>query len=340
MKWNFIQSQKMSLKIIKSGILDSIQDLGRWGHEHQGINPTGVMDRFSAQLVNILVGNDVNDAVIEMHFPASTFLFEEEALIAIGGADFTATVNDAEISLWHPLIVSKNSVLQFQKWKRGARCYLAVREKLDIPKWLNSWSTNLKAGCGGYNGRTLQKNDVIEFLEENNYKKLLQNKNHISFPWRPDIDWSSDFDKIAVIKGNEWDWLTEGSQQQFLQHLFTISSSADRMGYRLDGKLFAKNNQELVSSAVSFGTIQLLPNGELIILMADHQTTGGYPRVAHVITAHLPVLAQMRGGEKINFCMTDQNEAEKLLRQQQEYLLQLEKACKFRLQEFLNAHRY
>jgi antagonist of KipI len=328
----------MSLKIIKAGILDSIQDLGRYGYQDWGVNPTGAMDRFAAKLVNILVGNDLDEAVIEMHFPASTFLFEEEALIAIGGADFSATINDKEISLWQPLIISKNSILQFQKWKQGGRCYLSVREKLDIPKWLNSFSTNLKTGCGGYNGSALQKDDVIQFLEENNYRNFLQNKRHVSFPWRPDINWSSSIDKISVMAGNEWDWLTEESQQQFLRESFTISSLADRMGYRLDGKLAAKNNQELVSSAVSFGTIQLLPNGELIILMADHQTTGGYPRVANVITAHLPALAQMRAGEKINFRMTDQEDAEKMLIQQQEYLLQLEKACKFRLQEFLNAH--
>jgi len=328
----------MSLKIIKAGILDSIQDPGRYGFGELGINPAGAMDRFAAKLVNILVGNDINEAVIEMHFPSSVILFEKEAMIAMGGADFSATINDKEISQWQPLIVSKNSILQFHKWKRGARCYLAVREKLDIPKWLNSWSTNLKAACGGYHGRALQKDDVIQFSEENDYKTILQNKNHVSFPWRPDINWSASAARIAIIAGNEWDWLNEESQRQFLLQSFVISSSTDRMGYRLDGKLTANTNEELVSSAVSFGTIQLLPNGELIILMADHQTTGGYPRVAHVITAHLSVLAQMRAGEKINFRMTDLKEAEELLVQQQEYLLQLEKACKFRLQEFLNAH--
>jgi len=331
----------MSLKIIKAGILDSLQDPGRYGYQHLGVNPTGAMDGFAAQLVNILVGNDVEEAVIEMHFPASTFLFEQEAMIAIGGADFSATINGEEISLWHPIIVSGNSILQFKKWKKGARCYLSVREKLDVPKWLNSYSTNLKVGCGGYNGRPLQKDDVIQFCEENDYRNLLHDKNHISFPWRPDLNWSTSIDKIAVIAGNEWDWLTGESQHHFLLQSFSISSSADRMGYRLNGKLISNSNEELVSSAVSFGTIQLLPNGELIILMADHQTTGGYPRVAHVITAHLPALAQMRAGEKINFRITDQGEAEKLLVQQQEYLLQLEKACKFRLQEFLNAqNRY
>src|SRR5262245_47177000 len=127
MKWNSIQLQKMSLKIIKAGILDSIQDPGRYGHQHLGINSSGVMDAFAAQVVIILVGNDINEAVIELHFPASTFLVEQEALIAIGGAEFSATINGEEISLWQPVLVSRNSVLQFQKWKNGARCYIAVR---------------------------------------------------------------------------------------------------------------------------------------------------------------------------------------------------------------------
>src|SRR5215470_4449149 len=108
----------MSLKIIKAGVLDTIQDLGRYGFQHLGINPGGAMDRFAAQIVNMLVGNSMDEAVIEIHFPASIFLFEQETMIAIGGADFSATVNGEDIPLWQPVIVSKNSVLQFQKWKQ------------------------------------------------------------------------------------------------------------------------------------------------------------------------------------------------------------------------------
>jgi len=325
------------LKIIKAGILDTVQDHGRHGHQQLGINPSGCMDRYASEVVNVLVGNDVNDAVIEMHFPAGTFLIEEETLIAIGGADFSATINGEEISLWQPVILSTNSILQFQKWKSGARCYLAVKEKLAIPKWLNSYSTNLKAGCGGYHGRALRKDDVIGLFHQNNYKNYLNNKDHVSLHWKADVFWSAVEDKIAVLPGNEWNWLTPESQERFNQQSFIISSSADRMGYKLNGKLVAKNNDELVSSAVNFGTIQLLPNGELIVLMADHQTTGGYPRVAHVIAAHLPKLAQMRAGETINFRMTDIKQAEQLAWQQKQHLHQLQNACNFRLKEFLDA---
>lgn len=332
----------MSLKIIKAGILDTIQDGGRYGFQHLGINPGGAMDRFASQVVNMLVGNDIVEPVIETHFPSSIFLFEQEAMIAVGGADFSATINGDNIPPWQPVIIAKNSILQFEKWKSGARCYLAVKEKLNIPKWLNSYSTNLKAGSGGFNGRSLQKGDEIFFKEKNEYKCYLKNEDFVILHWKADVVWKeAPIERIAVVAGNEWCVLTEESKENFLQESFVIGSLADRMGYRLQRKLKAKENGELVSSAVSFGTIQLLPGGEPIVLMADHQTTGGYPRIAHVASAHLPLLAQKRIGDKIYFRLTDQEHAEELLFLQQQHLLQLQNACKFRLEEFfsINANR-
>lgn len=293
------------------------------------------MDRFAAQAVNMLVGNDVHEPVIEMHFPASVFLFEQEIMAAIGGADFSATVNGDDIHLWQPFITRKNSVLQFHKWRQGARCYLSLKEKLNISNWLNSYSTNVKAGGGGFHGRALQKNDVIDCKEKNSYAAFLGDKDVVILPWRANIHWNEvPIDRIAVVPGNEWEWLTEESKEKFLTQSFTVDPLADRMGYRLQGSLEARENIELVSSAVSFGTIQLLPNGELIILMADHQTTGGYPRIAHIISAHLPIVAQKQPGDKIYFRFTDQQHAEDMLLLQQQHLLQLQNACKFRLGEF------
>jgi antagonist of KipI len=327
----------MSLRIIKAGILDTIQDQGRYGSQHLGVNPGGAMDRFAAQAVNMLMGNKIDEPVIEIHFPASVFLFEHETMISIGGADFSATINGEDIPLWQPIITTKNSVLQFQKWKKGARCYLAIKEKLNIQKWLNSYSTNIKAGSGGFNGRALQKDDVISFKEKKEYKKILKNNDLVILPWKADIVWSKKpIERIVVFFGNEWNRLTEESKNKFLNEPFVIGSLADRMGYHLQGTLRAKEDGELVSSAVSFGTIQLLPNGELIVLMADHQTTGGYPRIAHVVSAHLPFLAQSQPGDKIYFRLTDQEHAEDLLFLQQQHLLQLQNACKFRLEEFFN----
>jgi antagonist of KipI len=327
----------MGLKIIKAGVLDTIQDLGRYGFQYLGINPGGAMDRFAAQVVNILTGNDSSEPVIELHFPASIFLFEQETMIAVGGADFSATINGEEIPPWQPVMIAKNSILQFEKWKKGARCYLAIKEKLDIPKWLGSYSTNVKAASGGLNGRPLQKNDEISFREKNEYKCFLRDRDFLILHWKADIVWKETFiDRIAIVPGNEWDLLAKDSRKKIFKDSFVIGSLADRMGYRLQGTLNARQNCELVSSIVSFGTIQLLPNGELIILMADHQTAGGYPRIAYVASAHLPLLAQKRPGDKIYFRFIDQEHAEELLCLQQQHLLQLQNACKFRLEEFYN----
>lgn len=331
----------MSLRIIKAGILDTVQDLGRYGFQHLGINPGGVMDRFAAQAANMLVGNSADEAVIEIHFPSSIFLFGQEAMIALAGADFSASVNGDDIPLWQPVIIAKNSLLQFQKWKKGARCYVAIKEKLKIEKWLNSYSTNIKAAAGGFEGRSLQKDDVISFRETSDYNNFLHEKDFVALSWKAETIWNEKAtDIIAIIPGNEWGLLTPGSKDKFLKQSFIVSSVADRMGYRLQGTLKAKIEGELISSGVSFGTVQLLPNGELIILMADHQTTGGYPRIAHVVSAHLPLVAQKQTSDKISFRLSDQPEAEDYFLKQQQHLLQLQNACKFRLEEFFNAdHR-
>ena len=328
----------MSLRIIKSGVLDTVQDLGRYGFQHLGINPGGAMDRFAAQTVNILVGNKKSEAIIEIHFPSSTFLFDEEALIALGGADFSATLNGEDIPLWQPILIAKNSILQFLKWRHGARCYLGIKEKLGIAPWLNSCSTNLKAGGGGLNGRSLAKDDVIPYRDKNSYGSFLHHREFLVLPWKADIIWNeTPAERIGFVPGNEWDQLTHVSQEKFLNDSFLIGTMADRMGYRLQGSLQGRHDGELVSAAVSFGTVQLLPNGELIILMADHQTTGGYPRIAHVISAHLPLLAQKQPGDKISFQLTSQEHAEQQFLKQRQHLLQLQNACKFRLEDFLHA---
>lgn len=144
-----------------------------------------------------------------------------------------------------------------------------------------------------------------------------------------------------MLPGNEWERLTNESKENFTMTSFVITQQSDRMGYRLNNiPLHSMINDEVVSSAVSFGTIQLLPDGGLIVLMADHQTTGGYPRVAHVITAHHTKLAQMKAGDKIHFRMTDLATAEQLLIKQQQHLLQLQNACTFRLEQYFNEHHH
>jgi len=328
----------MSIRIFKAGMLDTVQDTGRFGFQHLGINPGGVMDHYAAQVTNSLAGNIPGDAVIEMHFPAATILFEQETLLALGGANFNPAINGETIPMWHPVIVSKNSILQFRKKLEGARCYLAINKGLKITGWLNSFSTNLIAGAGGFKGRSLKKDDVIRLNVKTDYQKFLQGKDFVVLPWKPDIKWDKSTDnKIQVLVGNEWDQLTDDAKKKFESELFSITALSNRMGYRLKGpSMTTWQQKELVSSAVSFGTIQWLPDGQLIVLMADHQTTGGYPRVGHVITADLPKLAQMNSGDAIHFSIIHQKKAESILINRQHHLLQLQNACKFKLSALLS----
>lgn len=327
------------MKIFKAGIQDTVQDMGRYGYQHFGINPGGVMDKFSAQMANMLAGNEINQAVIELHFPASVFIFQQPALIALGGADFSPSINGEKIPSGHPVLVNKNSILQFHKIIRGARTYMAVHGGLHIPHWLGSCSTHLKARAGGFNGRALMKDDEIAFEKTSIFASVLGEKEFAVLPWQADDNWEEKKSgEILVLPGNEWDRLTESAKESFSMTSFVITNQSDRMGYRLNNlPLPVMSNEEVISSGVSFGTVQLLPDGKLIILMADHQTTGGYPRVAHVISAHHSRLAQMKAGDKMHFQLTDQQTAEELLIKQQLHLRQLQNACKFRLEEFLHA---
>ncbi|MES1198148.1 MAG: biotin-dependent carboxyltransferase family protein [Chitinophagaceae bacterium] len=326
----------MSLKIFKAGILDTVQDMGRNGYQYLGINPGGVMDKYSAQIANILVGNNKNEAVLELHFPASIIIFQQPALIALCGADFSASINGESISSHHPILVNKNSILQFHRAAKGARVYLAVKGGFEIKKWMNSYSTHIRAKAGGYKGKALQKEDEIIMRQQLDCR-LLNEKEFIVLPWQADTKWDNEADEILVLPGNEWQRLTQESKENFLMTAFVITQQSDRMGYRLNNiPLPCISNEEVISSAVGFGTIQLLPDGRMILLMADHQTTGGYPRIAHVISAHHARLAQMKAGDKIRFRFTDQQTAEELLMKQQKHLLQLQNACTFRLNEFLN----
>jgi len=329
----------MSVKILKQGVFDSIQDLGRNGFQHLGINPGGAMDHVAAQVANFLAGNDGKVSVIEIHFPAPLVLFEEDAMIALSGADFGATINDQEIPHNATMLIKKFSVLQFPRYKFGTRAYLAVNGGFEIPKWLDSYSTNLKAAAGGFKGRCLMKEDRLHFKSKKNYSSLLKNKDCIVFPWKADTSsFYTSSNRIRIMEGAEYDQLNFSSQELLTSSSFTITHQSDRMGYRMKGApVQMKSHNELVTSAVTSGTIQLFPDGQFIILMADHQTTGGYPRIAHVISVDIPKLAQMRPETSVRFELISCSEAEEQLAQQQHNLRLLQNACVLNLENQLNS---
>ena len=296
----------MSILIKKSGILTTVQDFGRNGFRASGINPNGAMDKTAVCLINILLGNDENEAVLEMHFPAPEIEFAENALIAIGGADFAAKIGETIIENWRPVFVEKGAKLKFTEKVFGNRAYLTIKGGIKTEKYLNSASTNLKAGIG----EKLKNGNKIEFKQSANNKE--QDTNYkISDQIIP---FYSRFPTVRVTTGADFQRLTKASKETLSVEDYKIMADSDRMGFRLEGAgLVIRDKTELLSSAVDFGTIQLLPDGQMIILMADHQTTGGYPRIAHIVPTDLPLVAQLDANDKIAFKIVTQERAEELV---------------------------
>lgn len=330
-------NKAIGICVLKQGFADSMQDLGRYGYQHLGINPTGAMDFVAAQIANFLVGNAANEAVVELHFPASVFQFQTDAIIALSGADFTATINNMAVPINTPIIVAKNAIIEFTKLVTGARCYIAVRGGFAIALWLSSYSTNVKANSGGHNGRLLYKKDCLALNIKSNYSKQLCGKHCIILSWQVDVQQVYDTNNsVHILLGNEYPFLLDAAKEILVDSSFIITTKSDRMGYRLHGlPMQLQQPIQLISTAVTKGTIQLLPDGELIILMADHQTTGGYPRVAHVAQFDIPKVAQMQAHQPIQFAIIDHEYAIKKNVLQQQYLLQIQNACILKLIEYL-----
>lgn len=301
----------MSLTVRKPGLLDTVQDLGRHGYRHLGINPNGAMDRSAAAGANILVGNPTNTALLELHFPASTIHFDQPAVIALSGADFDPYLDDAAIPVNAALLVSAGTELTFRKRRKGARAYLAVHGGLAVPLWLGSASTNLKARQGGWKGRRLQAGDVIPFGKGRFQPTDPDGSFRILIP--PVLmEHDAPENRILILPGPEWNQLGSGSAGM-LEQAFNISPRSDRMAIILEGTpVHPDLQQEMLSGPVTFGTIQLLPDGKILILAADHQTTGGYPRIANVLSADLGRLVQRNPGETIRFEVTTPEEAQRL----------------------------
>lgn len=313
----------MTLRFEKPGLLTTVQDLGRVGYARIGINRNGVMDVAAARLINTLLGNDENAAVVEMHFPAARIIFEKDGVFAIGGAELGAKLNDRTIKNWKIFAARAGDVLYFDNKILGSRAYLAVRGGFKTSEWLGSSSTNLIAGLGGNNGRKIEARDSLAYDET----KLERTPDPlVSFSLIP---FYSRFPTVRVITGAEYDLLSDEAKGLLVDHDFVITSRSDRMGFRLAGEgIYLDGSYDFISSAVTFGTIQLLPDGQLIVLMADQQTAGGYPRVAHVITRDLPLIAQLGPNDKVAFHLVSLAEAEALAAEFERELQKFRVGCR------------
>lgn len=320
----------MGLKIKQPGIHATIQDIGRTGAQKYGVVVGGVMDELSLRIGNILVQNNQNEAAIEIMFFGTSITFTADHVIAITGGNLHPMMNGALVPMWRPIYIKKSSTITFKGTAKGCFTYISIAGGFEIPKEMDSKSTFIKAGIGGYKGRALEKNDVLEVGSPNKASKIIMKAlkqssvnpkwyvNHTAFYGQ------SDEQVIRVLKGSEYDLFSEESQKIFKAEAYTLTTQADRMGYKFDGQTLKQSNPvNLLSEGVTYGTVQVPANGKPIILMADRQTTGGYPKIAQVITADLPKLAQVQPNSKVRFEIVSMLEAEKVLFAQEDRIKEI-----------------
>jgi biotin-dependent carboxylase-like uncharacterized protein len=290
--------------VIKPGMLSSFQDAGRHGHQPLGISVVGAMDQRAHRLANILVGNDAQTASLEITLTGPTLKFKEPCCIALSGADLSATLNGQTVALNRPLIVRPQDELAFGARKHGTRCYLAVHGGFALTPVLGSTSTYLRSHFGGWHGRALQKGDEIALarpLKNKSLETVAMELWAIKI-YLPAAIADSSRQRIRLIKSALWNEFTPESCVALLTETFRVSPDSERMGYRLTGTpLLMSKPRQLLSEATTFGTIQVPAGGQPIILMADRQTTGGYPKMAYVATVDLPLLAQRAPGDALKF---------------------------------------
>lgn len=299
----------MSITILKPGMMSSLQDNGRWGFQQFGVPIGGAMDKVSATLANIICGNDENEAVIEMTLHGASFMFNEAAYCAIVGGGCQAFAgDDIELPFHRLLWIPAFSIIRTTASIQGCRSYLAVSGGFKVKKILGSASTYTPSGIGGINGRSLITGDMLAFKREQNFQAasnlhMLPSGVGVSHWHTADlVESTPDVAKVHAIKGPEFDRFNSPSQENIFNSEFTISSRSNRMGYRLEGKKFTLEQQsEMVSTAVTAGIVQVTHEGDPIILMADAQTIGGYPRIARICAADISLLAQTRPGVNIQF---------------------------------------
>ncbi|WP_256010489.1 biotin-dependent carboxyltransferase family protein [Desertivirga xinjiangensis] len=321
----------MQIKILKPGLLSTIQDLGRTQFLADAVPVSGAMDVLSARLANLVLGNTENAAVIEFTYHGAEFLAETDLLIALSGEGSILYTEDQELPADRPIFIPSGTRL-FLKKNDGSFSYLAVAGGWKVPEVLGSKSTYLQGGFGGFEGRRLREKDVLKntdslSAESNAILKSLKGSASVSFPpWKAA---KNDFlplerKTIRVIPGREFTWFTADTLLDLLSKTFTVSPRCNRMAYELEGPpIIRLNTQELLSTVVTSGTIQATGDGKLMMLMADSQVTGGYPRILQVIAVDLPLCAQLKPRDEIYFEILGRKQAEKLYIEQELNIRQL-----------------
>jgi antagonist of KipI len=324
----------MSVEIIRAGALTTVQDLGRYGMQRFGVPVGGAMDAYSLRIANALVGNAHDAAALEMTLTGPVLQFGGDTLVALAGGDLGAMIGDKPMPLHRPVWVAGGRRIAFGPRASGARAYLAFAGGIDVPPVLGSRCTYLRAGLGGFDGRALRAGDSLDLLASGErYLSQLRDSATFARDGFAAPNWSAMVDahrmmvspqRIRFVAGRHWPELTPDARSAFETQNFRVGAASDRMGYRLAGvALEGVGRGDIASEAVTFGTIQLPPDGQPIVLMADRQTIGGYPRLGEVASADLPWLAQLQPGDALRFERVTLTEAQRLVHAQEIALAQM-----------------
>jgi antagonist of KipI len=283
------------LRVQKPGLLTTVQDLGRPNAISAGVPPGGAMDRFAHRAANLLVGNEQGAATLECTLSGPQLIALHSCLVAITGADFNPQINGEPAPMWTGIFLSEGDGLDFAGRRSGGRAYIAIAGGIAGDRWLGSVSTNLLVARGGMHGRQLLAGDVIKVAGEPSAPAI--SGRHLPKQLRPDYDDHA----LPAIAGPHIRRLPAPDRKALFGSTFKVSRDADRMGYRLEGPTLDASGKELLSFGLAAGAIQVPRSGQPILLMSDHQTAGGYPVVAVVASAAMPVAAQLLPGDELMF---------------------------------------
>lgn len=332
----------MTIHILHPGLLTTIQDLGRYGYQKQGIIVSGAMDVYSLRLANLLVGNAEGEAALEVTLLGPKLRIEQDTLLAVTGGNLSPTIDGKILPMGRPVYVKAGSIIKFGACQSGCRAYLAVAGGYDVPKVLGSKSTYLRAGLGGFQGRTLKKGDVLSVqAPQETSLRIIQHlvKQHSAASF-VSTDWYAGRGQIAIspessiriTRGRQFEQFTEESKDALFTDSFRVTPQSDRMGYRLSGaSLNLAKQVEMISEGITLGAIQVPPDGNPIILLADRQTAGGYPKIAQVATVDVAVIAQSKPGSLLSFQEVSVAEAEKLYLAKEKAFVQLKAAVSLKM---------
>jgi antagonist of KipI len=303
----------MAIHVIQPGPLTTVQDLGRYGYSHLGISPGGAADPLAMRVANLLVGNPQNAATLEMTLAGATLEFDEQSVVALTGGECDCRIGGETAPMWKAVRVLAGTVLTCGGLTTGARLYLAAQGGLEVCPIMGSASTSLAGHFGGVEGRGLRKGDFLSVRKGSNLRvrTLMPGAVEELYPRRP----------VRVTRGAQHDWFGPEAFDALLCSPYTVSEESNRSGLRLQGApIPSRVRSQLLTEGVSLGAIQVPHDGQPIILFVDQQTTGGYPKIANVISADLHHVGQLRPREVVRFAEVTIPEAVGLLREQEGWL--------------------